>query len=62
MTTAAYCKQCKQNLPQAAFWPFRDNKPRGFRVHFCGGCARANMAKWARTQNVGLRPEDITEA
>ena len=55
------CKQCHRDLPQTSFWPFRDKKPRGFKVTICHECARENMARYSRTHNVGLMPEDITE-
>ncbi len=53
-----WCSQCKRELPASNFLVPRK---RGWNVVFCDSCASENMACWARTRNVGMMPEDISE-
>lgn len=52
-----YCGSCKQWKPLTQFLPQR----KGVKYLFCLPCASRNMTRWARTANVGLKPEDIQE-
>jgi hypothetical protein len=54
-----WCKCCKQDKPASEFLSPRR---KSIRITFCDSCAQANMAKWERTQNVGLRPDQITDS
>ena len=58
MEKSRRCKQCGETKSEAAFLPIRQ---RHIRVVICDPCVQANMAKWARTQNVGLRPDQVKE-
>jgi hypothetical protein len=53
------CKQCKRTLPDGAFLPIRKRR---WKVTKCDDCARANMAKWARTALSNMTPDKIKEA
>lgn len=54
-----WCKQCKREKPESDFLDLRRKR---WKVTRCWGCASKNMRKWAQTQNVGKRPEDVVEA